>query len=460
MRLTVPDPKIKLYEDGFDGHDQLNRKVTGHKLSDLVERIDDPLVIALDGAWGSGKSFFLKCWVGEHLKREETTTQTVYFDAFQHDFLDDPLIALTGAIAERFEDPAQTDNAQGTEQSQKMKKAAWAIGRGILRIGASVATAGATEVLSGIGDTIAEAVGDEAKTLINSSVGDVEATKFWNAHDARITAMEAFRSALTELTEPNDKGRPQRKLVIVIDELDRCRPDYALSLLEIIKHFFNVDGVHFVLGVNLKELQNSVKARYGIGVEAETYLQKFTTMQMTLNQYFEKHSSDLVWTKYFQKCAEQMEFPTEARALLKTTENVLSRFKLSRDQSLRDAERVLTTLVAMPNLKTNFYLNTEVCIGTMAVLKVLAPSIYQTIRLSLGSAFIAGEHFETTTDEFDQHGELITLIWKALEDHNDLTTRELAELSNHCSSLRSENWQSQLGKVANKYLEVFDLSGF
>ncbi|AHD08583.1 KAP family P-loop NTPase fold protein [Phaeobacter gallaeciensis] len=460
MRLTVPNPKIKLYEDGFDGHDQLNRKATGNKLSDLVERIDDPLVIALDGAWGSGKSFFLKCWVGAHRKREGNTTETVYFDAFQHDFLDDPLIALTGAIAERFETSKAKETEHRGERSKKIKKAAWTVGKGALRIGASVATFGATEVLSEVGDVVAKAVGDEAKALLSSDSGDDEAEEFWSAHHARIAAMEAFRLALSELTEPDETEHPQRKLVIVIDELDRCRPDYALSLLEIIKHFFNVPGVHFVLGVNLKELQNSVRARYGSGVEAETYLQKFTTMQMTLNQFFEKHSSDLVWTKYFQKCAEQMEFPTEARALLKTTENILSRFKLSRDQSLRDAERVLTTLVAMPNLKTNFYLNTEVCIGTMAVLKVLAPSIYQTIRLSSGSAFIAGEHFETTTDEFDQHGELITLIWKALEDHNDLTTRELAELSNHCSSLRSENWQSQLGKVANKYLEVFDLSDF
>ncbi len=70
MRLTMPAPKIKLYKDGFAGHDKLGREKTGHRLSELVERIDDPLVIALDGAWGSGKSLFLKCWVGEHLKRD------------------------------------------------------------------------------------------------------------------------------------------------------------------------------------------------------------------------------------------------------------------------------------------------------------------------------------------------------------------------------------------------------
>jgi predicted KAP-like P-loop ATPase len=56
------------------------------------------MVIALDGAWGSGKSFFLKCWVGAHKLENEGTATTVYFDALSYDYLDDPLVALTGAI--------------------------------------------------------------------------------------------------------------------------------------------------------------------------------------------------------------------------------------------------------------------------------------------------------------------------------------------------------------------------
>jgi len=47
MRLTVPEPKIDLYNDGFADHDQLGRKATGDKLSDLVERIDDPMALMI-----------------------------------------------------------------------------------------------------------------------------------------------------------------------------------------------------------------------------------------------------------------------------------------------------------------------------------------------------------------------------------------------------------------------------
>lgn len=293
-RLYIPEPKIDLYNDGFDEHDKLGRKDTGQKLSDLVERIDDPLVIALDGAWGSGKSVFLKCWVGEHLMSEhDHGATTVYFDAFEHDYLDYPLVALTGAIAARFETDKDRAASGRAEKTRKIKKAAWAVGKGAARIGLSAVTFGATEVLGDMGDEVAKAAGGEAKAFLDSAKGNEEADAYWLSQRSKMAAMDAFRLALIDLTEPvtkeeteadNDliESAPKQKIAIVIDELDRCRPDYALSLLEIIKHFFAVDGVHFVLGVNLKELKNSVRARYGSRVDATTYLQKFVNLNFTL----------------------------------------------------------------------------------------------------------------------------------------------------------------------------------
>lgn len=79
-RLTPPKPAITLFKTGFeDAGDMLDRKKTGAALSELVERIEDPMVIALDGGWGTGKSFFLQAWAGEHLKTAEHKAQTVYY---------------------------------------------------------------------------------------------------------------------------------------------------------------------------------------------------------------------------------------------------------------------------------------------------------------------------------------------------------------------------------------------
>jgi len=79
-RLMLPEPDIKICDDGFRSqetgklHGQLGR--ADKALSGLVDHTSDPMVIALDGGRGPGQSFFLKCWVGKHLKRE-TATQTV-----------------------------------------------------------------------------------------------------------------------------------------------------------------------------------------------------------------------------------------------------------------------------------------------------------------------------------------------------------------------------------------------
>ena len=81
----------------------------------------------------------------------------------------------------------------------------------------------------------------------------------------------------------NDRPSEQRKpLVVFIDELDRCRPTYAIELLEVAKHLFAVDGVVFVLGVNRSELAESVKAVYGASFNAEGYLHRFFDIDIRL----------------------------------------------------------------------------------------------------------------------------------------------------------------------------------
>ena len=71
MKIIPPEPYVDLYNDGFEESDILQRRKIGDALSDLLNRIDDSLVVALDGRWGTGKTYFLKRWVGEH---EDATT--------------------------------------------------------------------------------------------------------------------------------------------------------------------------------------------------------------------------------------------------------------------------------------------------------------------------------------------------------------------------------------------------
>ncbi|AUQ65689.1 P-loop NTPase fold protein [Phaeobacter inhibens] len=380
MRLTVPDPKIKLYEDGFAGHDHLAREDTGHKLSDLVEHIDDPLVIALDGAWGSGKSFFLKCWVGEHRKPEHGhTAETVYFDAFKHDYLDEPLIALTKAITDRL-----PQDSVGRKFLKSSKRIVSKLAMPTARIVGAVATGGATEVTGALADAAIRSGWKEAEKA---------AEEFWNKQTAKTAAMDQFRSALEQLTAPDELGTPQKKLVVVVDELDRCRPDYALSLLEIIKHFFNVDGVHFVLGVNLKELQNSVKARYGSGVDAAKYLQRFISIEMPLRSTTANGYEPATYSKHFLTVAAKMN--TVEMPLFSLTKRYLEMANHHFEITLRDVEKI-STLLAVTTYEHIETLGARHLLAGLIVLKITAPHLIDAARRKeldfneLNQAFLLG----------------------------------------------------------------------
>jgi hypothetical protein len=267
MKLSAPEPEITLYEDGFGQNDFLDRAKIGKQLSGLVERVEDPMVIAVDGEWGSGKSFFLRSWVGAHVRENGGTALTVFFDAYKHDFLDDPLIGLTSAIGDRL--PQGSKNFKLWEGAKAAAAKLW---RPAARIGLAVTTAGASE--------IAGAVVDAGLSAGEKEVNDA-VDRFWKREDGKREAMTQFRNVLLSVAQGKEEREPQR-LVVVVDELDRCRPDYALSVLETIKHFFDVNGVHFILGVNLKELRNSVRIRYGAESDAASYLEKFISIILRL----------------------------------------------------------------------------------------------------------------------------------------------------------------------------------
>ncbi len=411
MKLIVPEPEIELYKDGFQGKDLLGRSETGKRLSELVENIEDPLVIALDGAWGSGKSFFLKCWVGEHLKTEHNhKAQTVYFDAFQHDFMDDPLVALTGVIAKRFETAGST-HAQ--KIWQRAKSAAPTIGRAALRTTLAIATSGATEIAGSFVDAGLKAGSKELEKATDA---------FWAKEDGRRAAMEAFKQALidltapdTHLTAPDTQGEPPNKLVIVIDELDRCRPDYALSLLEVIKHFFAVDNVHFVLGVNLEELQNSVRARYGSTVNAARYLQKFIIATMTLPVHNPETRSRSVVADHFVTTINALKRPITGE--IKVVEKILKQ-NTPPSVGLRDAERIATTCVISKPVEERWVsVGYKVLLGVLLVLKTAEPRLFSKI--------LSGEV------EFSDLKSFLKLP-EAIDDKTDRFTRNLWEVLSWC----------------------------
>lgn len=312
-----------LYEDGFED-DRFGRSTAGERLSAVLVLGNSPLVIALHGAWGTGKIHFLQRWVGAHAQGDRTAT-TLYFDAFASDYQSDPLVA---ALAGRL--PKQT------KVLNKIKKAVVPFLKSATRVGLAAATGGASEILGAAGDAAVEAgTADVGKAL----------DTFWAREEGRTQAMAQFRAALGELTGTEENPTP---LVIVIDELDRCRPDYALELLEVIKHFFEVPRVHFVLGVNLDALENAVRARYGAGIEAEEYLRKFISFRVTLPAVT-GHDNALIVLDHAKTLVQEMGLSDRWREDIIEALTVAAR---GNTLTMRDIDKIMAQMTLLPVVKS------------------------------------------------------------------------------------------------------------
>lgn len=378
MRFLPPDEDVELYKQGFDA-DILNRVKAGKALSELLERIEDPLVVALDGRWGTGKTYFLKRWVGAHTLQNEGKATTVYFDAFAHDYLSDPLVALVSALSERMPRTRQT-------RLKRVQTAAAKFAKPITRMGLAAATFGASEALNDLGDVLAESISVDVDRAIE---------EFWKREEGRRAAMAEFRSALESLTASTRADRPAKPLIIVIDELDRCRPDYALELLEVIKHFFAVDHVHFVLGVNLDSLENSVRVRYGAQIDAAAYLKKFISLSLGLPETMGDHDDTKSILTFARYIAEQMKLPKLI------TGAVIDHLKVVSEQnfiSVRDVGKIMSAVSLLPiqPREQELYPGWREVLITLVVSKVVNPNLYGKFLSGTATDAEIESHFGST----------------------------------------------------------------
>jgi len=361
MKILPPEPDVDLYNEGFGEDDLLQRKKVGKALSSLVDRIEDPLVIALAGDWGTGKTHFLKRWVGAHTLENGSQATTVYFDAFANDYLNDPLPALVSSLTDRL--------PSGNEAKvQKIKTAAFKLAKPLARIGLKVATFGITEAVGDLGDAVTEAISNESAASLE---------KYWEEEAGRREAMLEFKAAIEALTTPSTDKEQGSTLVFVIDELDRCRPDYALEVLEVIKHFFSVPHVHFILGVNLRALENSVQARYGSKTNGHAYLKKF--IQLTLELPVElgiAHSTKGTNLVYLDHLIKEMGVPPHIIEPLKSQVALMSKVN---HVSMRDIGKIVSSIsLANEEVLTlnNYYTGWIVVMVSLVIAKILRPDLY------------------------------------------------------------------------------------
>jgi len=284
MRLFPKELEIALDEGFTPEKDIFGRKAFGDRITSIITGIEAPLVLLLDAPWGTGKSTFVKMWAGELRK---AGIPSIYFDAFSNDYQKDAFIAVSSYVIGEINKLTPDQPNLVKDFTDKAFKVAKVLGQAGFRIGVKAATAGLIEV-EGFQKTAADVVaaaGDEANKAFD------EALKArLEGHESDREAFVAFRESLRDLsvglassiatgTPQAGERRPAPRLIFIIDELDRCKPSFALSLIENIKHFFSVYGVYFVLVASLKQLESAVKYAYG-DIEAMMYLEKFYNLRL------------------------------------------------------------------------------------------------------------------------------------------------------------------------------------
>ena len=229
-------------------------KSSSKPFANTLMNIEPPTVFAVDGPWGTGKTTFVRMLTA-YLGNQGV--KVVSINAWETDYVGDPLTALAAAFLK------ETEHAEQTLREQ-FKKTAIAVCRT-----AAPAVIRLASISLGV-DTI---VGNELGSLLAKAAEDR-----LNGFREDADAIVAFRSNLCKLAASSS----DQPVVVIVDELDRCRPDYAVQAMEVIKHLFDVENVLFVLTVNRSQLDESVRTLYGTPKDPESYFRRFFDVELRL----------------------------------------------------------------------------------------------------------------------------------------------------------------------------------
>jgi len=279
----------------FWSGDYLNRKDIARYLTKFLQsrysakKSEGGFVMAINADWGFGKTFLLTRWCDElrHLGYP-----TVYFDAWQNDFTPEPLVAFIAkmdeALSEHFRSvPAARRLVRAAIQkvTPLLKPAGIAVLGAALKITAGVSIEKFVSAAADSNDGDAENEGEKVEKGIKAleeSLGKAIKSSLVE-HQTKSKSIVAFKEKLDLLVNALEKQNGvYLPILFFVDELDRCRPDYAIELIEGIKHLFGVRGIYFVIGTNITELSHSIKAVYGEQFSAEKYLKRFFDFQFNL----------------------------------------------------------------------------------------------------------------------------------------------------------------------------------
>ena len=363
MRIRIQPREIDVPKDDPFKNDLLSRKEPAEVLTHLVGSIEGPCVMAVDAAWGAGKTTFLKMW-SQHLRNQRFPV--VVFNAWETDFSGDPFIALSTELTEGLHE--YTDEPLATKINDTKKVAKEVLRRavpGVIRV--------ATANILDVGPLLEKEVGQALASYAEGRLSEYKAAQ---------KSVKSFRRVLQDMAMTLAQSKENRPLIVVIDELDRCRPSYAVELLEVAKHLFAVDHIVFVLAVNRSELAHSIRALYGSGFDAEGYLRRFFDVDFRLpapdrDRFIDAQLDGIRINDYFKRTADSN---VRSDSEEKVVPNLLKAFFGAHDLSLRQIAQAIHRLglvyASLQSSRRSFAITATV----LLIIRTIDQNLYQKFR--------------------------------------------------------------------------------
>ncbi len=301
--------------------DLLNRKQYADILTQIVKHAEGGFTLSINADWGYGKTTFIKMW--EKVLQNEGY-QTIYFNAWESDFVADPMMALIDGLREGF------DSKDLPHEKLQLSQAFWKSAAKLIQLIPQF-----------------KVIGEVAEIFQNGINDCLEDKNKLQEHQSYHKLIQDFKEQLTKFSK---EISPDKQLIIFVDELDRCRPDYAVQMLERIKHFFSIDNIIFVLSIDKQVLCKSIRAIYGgLEINTESYLRRFIDLEFDLPEpnisdfieaQFEEKDIGIYFTNYQDRIHKH--YNGEDRAI--TLKLALSDCLQSASKSLRDVEKYFNRL--------------------------------------------------------------------------------------------------------------------
>ncbi|WP_257820074.1 KAP family P-loop NTPase fold protein [Burkholderia glumae] len=353
--LTLPVQSLADDVAPFDG-DLLRRSVLARQIEQLLPRLRNGAVIAIDSQWGGGKTWFGVNWAKS---LRSAGHKVAFVNAFEQDYTEDPFLPIAAELS------ALLDNTDGP--AKKLVKKAAAVAAACLPLSAKVAVSiGSKLVFGGLDMSKFEEAFKQAESMSEEFVQHWVQRKLENYNKER-ESLKDFRAALSEMANKQDKP-----VIVFVDELDRCRPDFAVRLVERIKHFFETPNVIFVLLMHREQLNRAIAGVYGPATEGAAYLAKFVHFFFTL--------PDVNTRSYIGSVLQRLGFATHSTGASRFAQS-FALWQVTLGLTMRDIERGCALFA---------YARTREAEGFLAyliALKLKRPDIFDGMLASNRTAF-------------------------------------------------------------------------